>query len=416
VASSQRDQPAEATDQAEHLAVRLAGDLAALDKELAEIEMLVNQAQTEASRHEQRRSQTADKLATSTNLPAADLATLNSQLVSLTKRAAVMEAQVEVLEGKRKTLSRYRDSLLELAERFGGLEATGGGFDRTGSEDGAEGGGPPRLGSGDAGTGMSRIVLNAQEDLRREIARAMHDGPAQSLTNIVLQAQILERLLGRDPDAARGELRLLVQMVQQTLDATKTFIFDVRPMVLDDLGLVPTLRRAARERGRRAGTPIEFDSVGQDRRLEVDLESALFRIVDEALAGYLTARPDRISISIDWSDEAVSIVVEAQRAPSSAVTQADAEVAEAIKAADSADKDLPPALESMLTDRRERAESALASARAASVAALPAATWREIQQRAQTVGISAVLTEAGARIELRAETPVPAEGGEDGGS
>ena len=138
---------------------------------------------------------------------------------------------------------------------------------------------------------MSRIVLNAQEDLRREIARAMHDGPAQSLTNIVLQAQIVERLLGRDPDGARGELRLLVSMVQQTLDATKTFIFDVRPMVLDDLGLVPTLRRAARERGRRAGIPVEFDSIGQDRRIAVDLESSLFRIIDEALAAYLAASP-----------------------------------------------------------------------------------------------------------------------------
>ena len=81
--------------------------------------------------------------------------------------------------------------------------------------------------------------MSAQEDLRRDIARAMHDGPAQSLTNIVLQAAIVERLIDRDPDSAKGELRLLVAMVQQTLDATKNFIFDVRPMVLDDLGVVP---------------------------------------------------------------------------------------------------------------------------------------------------------------------------------
>jgi hypothetical protein len=98
---------------------------------------------------------------------------------------------------------------------------------------------------------MSRIILTAQEDLRREIARAMHDGPAQSLTNIVLQAEIVERLVGVDQAAAEAEVRQLVAMVQSTLDATKTFIFDVRPMVLDDLGLVPP-RRAARDRGRQA--------------------------------------------------------------------------------------------------------------------------------------------------------------------
>jgi two-component system sensor histidine kinase DegS len=96
---------------------------------------------------------------------------------------------------------------------------------------------------------VSRLLLGAKEDLRREIARAMHDGPAQSLTNIVLQAQIVERLVATDPASAGGEVLQLVAMVQQTLEATKSFIFDVRPMVLDDLGLVPTLRRAARERG-----------------------------------------------------------------------------------------------------------------------------------------------------------------------
>ena len=131
---------------------------------------------------------------------------------------------------------------------------------------------------------VARLLMGAQEDLRREIARAMHDGPAQSLTNIVLQAQIVERLIGKDPEASAVEVQHLVAMVQQTLDATKTFIFDVRPMVLDDLGLVPTLRRATRERSRRAGIPVEFESMGQDQRLPMDLESGLFRILDEALA------------------------------------------------------------------------------------------------------------------------------------
>jgi two-component system sensor histidine kinase DegS len=393
VSSSQRDHPADdAADQAGSLAVRLASDLTALDGELKEIELLVNQAQTEATRHEQRRAQTADKLATATNLPAGDLATLNAQLVSLTRRASVMEAQVEVLEGKRKTLARFRDALLGLAEAYGGVELTG------------YGGGAARLGSGaDGGSGMSRIVLNAQEDLRREIARAMHDGPAQSLTNIVLQAQIVERLLGRDPEGARGELRLLVSMVQQTLDATKTFIFDVRPMVLDDLGLVPTLRRAARERGRRAGIAVEFDSIGQDRRIEVDLESTLFRIIDEALTGYLAARPDRISVRLDWSDEVVEAVVNAQRDPTARMAEAEQAVADVARDSETTAKDLPPALESMMVDRRERAEAKAEAARAAAIVTLPPATWREIEQRAATTGVWAELSEGGGRLELRAD-------------
>ena len=257
---------------------------------------------------------------------------------------------------------------------------------------------------------MSRIVLNAQEDLRREIARAMHDGPAQSLTNIVLQAQIVERLLGRDPDGARGELRLLVSMVQNTLEATKTFIFDVRPMVLDDLGLVPTLRRAARERGRRAGIAVEFDSIGQDRRIEVDLESSLFRIIDEALTGYLAGRPDRISIRLDWSEDVVEARVSAERDPTKQMADAAHEVAAAARAVEDTDKDLPPALESMMADRRERAEAKSVAAREAAIVALPASTWREIENRAATTGITAELGDGGATLQLRADIGAVGDG------
>jgi two-component system sensor histidine kinase DegS len=395
VASPQRDpSPATSTSgDAGDLARRLSAEITSLDNELTEIAMLVAQAQSEATRHEQRRIQTTEKLGSGTNLPAADVAALNTQLVSLTRRAAVMEAQVDVLEGKRKTLGRFRDSLLEIAERYGGIQA---------ADVGA--GGAARLAAGDgADSPMSRIVLNAQEDLRREIARAMHDGPAQSLTNIVLQAQIVERLLGRDLEGARGELRLLVSMVQQTLDATKTFIFDVRPMVLDDLGLVPTLRRAARERGRRAGIAVEFDSVGADRRIAVDLESSLFRIIDEALTGYLAGRPDRLAIRLDWSEDAVEARVSAERDPTRQMAAADLEVEAAARAVAGTDKDLPPALESMMAERQERAASKSAAAREAAIVALPPATWREIQQRATTTGIAAELSEGGGVLQVRAE-------------
>jgi two-component system sensor histidine kinase DegS len=389
VSAPLRDSSAAAAGSDGDLAGRLVKEIASLDGELTEIEMLVAQAQSEATRHEQRRVQTTEKLGSATNLPAADVAALNTQLVALTRRASVMESQVDVLEGKRKTLARFRDSLLELAEVYGAALPVEGAARLTAGEG--------------AGSPMSRIVLNAQEDLRREIARAMHDGPAQSLTNIVLQAQIVERLLERDLDGARGELRLLMSMVQQTLEATKSFIFDVRPMVLDDLGLVPTLRRAARERGRRSGISVEFESVGQDRRIEVDLESSLFRIIDEALTGYLAGRPDRIAIHLEWSEDAVEARVNADRDPTRQMADADQEVVDAANASAGTGKDLPPALESMMAERRERAEKKSVAAREAAIVALPAATWREIQQRATTTGIVAELSEGGGTLHVRAE-------------
>jgi hypothetical protein len=231
----------------------------------------------------------------------------------------------------------------------------------------------------------------------------MHDGPAQSLTNIVLQAAIVERLVRKDPAAAEAEVRELVAMVQQTLEATKTFIFDVRPMVLDDLGLVPTLRRAARDRGRRAGVAVKFESLGMDRRLPVELESGLFRILDEALAGYLAARPERVSLRIDWGDE-LTAELAAGRTPVD------------LPAPDlpAAGGSLPPALAAMVEDRRAGHAAAVEAARYAAVVQLPAKAWRDLAGHAASLGIAAELLDEGSRLRLLAPLPTAKGGAADG--
>lgn len=385
------------------LSGRLADDLVKLDGELAEVDQLITQARTEAARHEARRVTSADKFtALTTDGDAKVRLELTSSLVTLTKRAALMESQVDVLEGKRRALARYRDGLVAYLSAIGGLDPamvmpTAAVALAVNDEDADPASMPPAV---------SRLVLGAQEDLRREIARAMHDGPAQSLTNIVLQAQIVERLVQLDPNSAAGEVRQLVAMVQHTLDATKSFIFDVRPMVLDDLGLVPTLRRATRERGRRAGIPVEFESMGQDRRLQMELESGLFRMLDEALAGYLGAAPDRVWLRLDWADQ-LQARIGATRAVAKARRTSDVDLP-----TPEAGKELPPALAAMfearLADEREAAQAALREA----VVALPASSWREIQGRASSIGVTAELPGDGSELHLVADIPpleTPAE-------
>jgi two-component system sensor histidine kinase DegS len=370
------------------LSSRLTDDLATLDAELGEVDLLITQAKAEAARHEGRREAGADKLA---SLPASADPTerleLSANLVTLTKRAALMESQVEVLEGKRRALGRYRDAVSAYVEVVHAADT------------GAAGGGA----AGSAGeaplpAAVSRVVLGAQEDLRREIARAMHDGPAQSLTNIVLQAQIVERLIDKDPTAAEGELRQLIAMVQQTLDATKTFIFDVRPMVLDDLGLVPTLRRATHERGERAAVAVTFESLGHDRRLPLDLESGVFRMLDEALAGYLGEGPDQVALQLDWGEQ-LEARVSASRAVEEVVPPPGS-VAPVVP-----DKDLPPALAAMIEDRRADERDAAEAAYRRSIVALPAAIWQEIQDRASSLGVTAELLADGGELHLVADMP-----------
>jgi two-component system sensor histidine kinase DegS len=372
------------------LTTRLAGDLVTLDKELGEIDLLISQARNEAARHEGKRSIAADKFDSLTS--SSDITNRLEQaiaLMAMTKRAALMETQVEVLEGKRRTLARYRDGLADYVQALAAVD-------------------PSSL-SGDASVDLAsdapmpanvaRVLMAAQEDLRREISRAMHDGPAQSLTNIVLQAQIVERLVASDPAASANEVAQLVAMVQQTLDATKSFIFDVRPMVLDDLGLVPTLRRATRERSHRARIPVEFESMGHDRRLPMDLESALFRMLDEALAGYLSAAPDHIALRLDWGDRLTADMV-ATRAIVEPTKGSGVEIP-----TQEAGKSLPPALAALVEERREAERDAAEAAVRDSIVVLPATPWREIRDRAASVGVEAELRADGGHLHVIAEIP-----------
>jgi two-component system, NarL family, sensor histidine kinase DegS len=370
------------------LSSRLADDLLTLDKELGEIDLLISQARTEAGRHESRREAAAGKLASlSEHADPRDRVEQSTALIALTQRAALMETQVEVLDGKRRALARYRDSLADYIQTLEGVDpaASGGrGADTDAPMDPA----------------TARLLMGAQEDLRREIARQMHDGPAQSLTNIVLQAQIVERLVRTDPERAATEVGQLVGMVQQTLDATKTFIFDVRPMVLDDLGLVPTLRRATRERGRRANVPVEFESMGQDRRLPMDLESGLFRMLDEGLAAYLAAEPDSVTLRLDWSDRLVADMV-ATRAMPEPEPPPEIEIPN-----EETRHTMPPALAALVEERRAAQQAAAEAAVRASVVIMPPPTWREIQDRAASVGVQAALLADGGRLYLVADLPM----------
>jgi hypothetical protein len=363
-----------------------------------EIELLIQQAKIEAGRHETRRSAAVEKLnlaADRLNAGAAgtpkDVAELANQLVSVSRRAALMEAQIDLLEGKRKSAARLHEALASWAGEvaaMAGLSAA----DLAAGAGGAAGEMAALAGAVPPGAG--HIVLAAQEDLRREIARQMHDGPAQSLTNIVLQAQIVEHLLDREPEKAATEVHQLIAMVQRTLDATKTFIFDVRPMVLDDLGLVPTLRRASRDRGRRAGVTVDFESIGVDRRLPVDLESGLFRILDQALTAQIAGKPDTLSLHLDWG-EALRIDLTAGRKPQ---VVPDPELPPE-------GTNMPPALAEMVEERRRAHREAVEAARLASLARLPELLWREVSGRAKSLGFTAELLDEGARLKLVVELP-----------
>jgi hypothetical protein len=175
-------------------------------------------------------------------------------------------------------------------------------------------------------------------------------------------------------------------------------------MVLDDLGLVPTLRRAARDRGRRAHVPVEFDSLGQDRRLSMELESAVFRIADEALAGYLGQNPEKAALRLDWTD-VLEARVSATRTP---VYPADDEPLPEVPTA----KDAPDAIRQMIQDRHDARAAAIAAAESAAIVVMPQATRRELADRAAAIGGSLEFIGGGGEVRLVVPLGGPAaEGG-----
>ncbi|BDG60253.1 sensor histidine kinase [Caldinitratiruptor microaerophilus] len=137
-------------------------------------------------------------------------------------------------------------------------------------------------GSGSArDIGMSAIRI--QEEERRRVAREIHDGPAQLLANVVLRIDVCLRLLDQDRERLRQELSQLKDLVRISLQDVRKVIFDLRPMALDDLGLVPALRAYIKEYQSRTGVEVDLASFGADRRFDPALEIAVFRSVQEAL-------------------------------------------------------------------------------------------------------------------------------------
>ena len=127
-------------------------------------------------------------------------------------------------------------------------------------------------------------VIRAQEEERRKVARDIHDGPAQLLANIVMRAEFCLKLMDIDHNKVKQELVELQQMVRQSLQDVRKIIFDLRPMVLDDLGLIPAINRYVEEFMTQTGLPAELVVIGETKRFTNTIEVALFRVFQECLS------------------------------------------------------------------------------------------------------------------------------------
>ena len=157
-------------------------------------------------------------------------------------------------------------------------------------------------------------IIEAQEQERKKLSREIHDGPAQMLANVMMRSDLIERVQReRGPEEALVEIRSLKVMVRNALYEVRRIIYDLRPMALDDLGLVPTLRKylqTTEDYNINSGVRLSFVNVGQVIRLPSDMEVALFRLVQEAVQNSLKhAQPKHIQVKLSISKELVTVVI-----------------------------------------------------------------------------------------------------------
>ncbi|MBK8987529.1 MAG: sensor histidine kinase [Chloroflexi bacterium] len=271
-------------------------------RDLKEIDILIKQSAAEVERLAQRNAQVTNytrQLQTNfETLPREDIKEAYEALNDVQQRLFTMRGQLEKLQSDQRNLERlseFQRRLLDLTQEMGAIPIS--------SKS------PARKNVGDHSNVIR--VIQTEELGRQSLVRRMHDGPASSLSNFILQAEICQRFFDVNPDRARAELNALKSAAAGTFNDVKDFIFDLRPMMLDDLGVVPTLRRYVESFQEKNSISAPITVTGVERRLESHIEVTIFRGVQELLNNSLLhAQSTQIQVSLDLAQDHVQAVVE----------------------------------------------------------------------------------------------------------
>ncbi|MFT9495477.1 sensor histidine kinase [Anaerosolibacter sp.] len=157
---------------------------------------------------------------------------------------------------------------------------------------------------------MGIKVLKAQEEERQRIARDIHDGPAQLMANLVIKAEICEKLIDRDVDRAKFELGQLKSIGRECLKDVRKIIYDLRPMSLDDLGLVPTIQRFILNFEEETHINVSFSVIAKNEIINSTVQLSLFRIIQEALNNVRKhAQASTVVIKLEVINKTINILI-----------------------------------------------------------------------------------------------------------
>ncbi|MFD1706916.1 sensor histidine kinase [Siminovitchia sediminis] len=155
-------------------------------------------------------------------------------------------------------------------------------------------------------------IIEAQEEERKRLSREIHDGPAQLLASVLIRSDLVEKMhQEQGPEQSLEEIRSLKSMIRTTLYEVRRIIYDLRPMALDDLGLIPTLKKyLATVEDYHKTTNIEFTYIGKDVRLPQKYEVALFRLIQEAVHNALKhAEAQTIQVKVEMLPDKIYVLI-----------------------------------------------------------------------------------------------------------
>jgi signal transduction histidine kinase len=154
-----------------------------------------------------------------------------------------------------------------------------------------------------------RRVVAGQELERRRLARELHDETGQALTSILLGLKQVEE--ASSPESARAAAAELREQIVDTLQNVRRLAVELRPSALDDFGLAPALERLAEAFGEQSGIAVDIQTNLDSQRLAPEVETALYRIVQEALTNVAKhAEATRVSIVVTRRENSVTAVIE----------------------------------------------------------------------------------------------------------
>jgi len=269
----------------------------AAQRQLAELQALIRQTAADVERLAQRSLHLTNQIKQMEDrpegIPLSEIIETYQSALDVQKRLWLMRGQLEKFQSMEAHLQRYLGALDRILSGLATVQAEA------------------STASPSVEPGLIVRLFEAQEQERQRLVRQLHDGPAQALTNLVLQAEICERLFQRDPERAKAELANLKSAVVETFQRMREFLFDIRPMSLDDLGLVPTVRRYVEALKDKVKFTLNLQISGEERRLAAYQEAVLFRIVQELLTNVrLHAQASQAVVRLAFQPQGVRLEVE----------------------------------------------------------------------------------------------------------